>query len=69
METTHGMPAKVGIKIQKPLEVSIHPIYPILALLSLVLIGATAWLLVTEYLGIPPPAWLRNIFENVILAL
>ncbi len=62
-----GKTLKLGIKIEKPSIIQIHPIYPILLFLSLALIGLTGWLLVWEFLGEPPPPWLRALLDNFVL--
>jgi len=69
MEPTTEKPIKLGIKIEKPLDIKIHPIFPVLLVLSLFLIGGTGWLLVSEYMGIPPASWLRALLENFVLTL
>ena len=67
MESTVPTPVKLGIKIEKPKEVKIHMIYPLLLTLALVLIGGTAWLLVSEYLGISLAPWFRSYFETLAM--
>ncbi len=67
MEKAAPTAAKLGIKIEKPKDVKIHGLYPLLLVLSLVLIGGTAWFSASEYLEIPPPAWLRSVLENFVL--
>ena len=64
-----GAEPRLGIKIEKPLDVKIHFIFPMLLVISFVLIGATLWLLGLEYLGQPPVGWLRSFLENFVLAL
>ncbi len=61
--------SKVGIRIEKPIDIQIHSIYPILVTLSILLIVATAWLLISEYLGEAPPMWLRSLLEDFALTL
>ena len=61
-------PAKLGIKIEKPSSIPINAIFPILLIISFVLVGGTLCLLSFEYLGQTPPTWLRSIFDNLILA-
>ena len=60
---------KLGIKIEKPVDIKMHPIFPLMLILSFVLIGATLWLLSLEYLGEPPASWLRTLLENFVLTL
>ena len=62
-------PVKLGIKIAKPIEEKTHPFFGMLAVLAFLLIGATIWLLSLEYLGEPPPKWLKIILENFALTL
>lgn len=69
MELSAGKPAKPGIKIQKPIDIKIHPIYILMAVISFIAIGFTVWLLVYEYLGMPTPAWLRSLLEDFVLTL
>lgn len=68
-DLSSDQPTKSGIKIEKPLDFQIHPVYPILTVLSILLVAATAWLLVSEYLGEPPPHWLKSLIENFTLTL
>ncbi len=62
-------PMKLGIKIEKPLDIKIHLIFPILLIFSFIFIGGTLWLLSIEYLGAAPPVWLRSVLENFALAI
>ena len=68
-ETPVEKSVRLGIKIEKPSDIKIHVIFPLLLLISLVLIGGTLWLLSLEYLGRPPDNWLRSLLENFVLTL
>ena len=67
-EPIENKPIKLGIKIEKPIDAKIHPIFPLLLMVSFVFIGGTLWLLSLEYFGEPPAAWLRSMLENLVLA-
>ena len=69
MEPADLKPIKLGVKIERPSFVSIHALYPILAGLAFLLIGATLWLLALEYLGEPPPVWLKALLNDFVLSL
>ena len=68
IEPTKEIPVKLGIKIEKPVSIPIHPVFPILLIVAFVLIGGTLWLLSLEYLGQAPAGWLRSAFDNLVLA-
>ena len=53
------MMGKVGIKIERPTPEKINPLFFVLLLASLILIGFMIWLLVLEWLGQPLPSFLR----------
>ena len=67
LESSSEKPLKLGIKIEKPVDVGIHAIYILFLFFSFLLIGLTIWLLVLEYLGESPPTWLRALLENFAL--
>ena len=69
METPIEKPVKLGIKIEKPSEMGLHPVYPFLLLLSFLFILGTSWLLLTEYLDEPLPPWIHSLLNNFILTL
>lgn len=62
-------PIKLGIKIEKPVNIAIHPFFQILAVASFALIGLTLWLLALEYLVEPLPAWISSAFDNLALSI
>lgn len=64
MEIPSEKLGKLGIRIEKPISAKMNPIFPLLLCISFALIGLTAWLLVLENLGEPPPAWLRKLLET-----
>ena len=57
-------PGRLGIRIEKPPTEKISPIYLILLLTSLVLVGFTVWLLALEWTQTPLPASLRHIVAS-----
>ncbi|MBI1978063.1 MAG: hypothetical protein HYS55_04860 [Candidatus Omnitrophica bacterium] len=50
---------KLGVKIERPNPESIGLFFIFLAVLSLMLIGFSLWLLVLEWLGQPLPGFLK----------
>ena len=53
------IPAKVGVRIERPTPEKVNPFYLILLLFSFFLIAVTVWLLILEWTGEPFPAFLK----------
>ena len=53
-------PLKLGVKIEPPpSEEQVGPFFIFLAILSLILISFTTWLLILEWIGKPLPSFLK----------
>lgn len=61
--------AKLGVRIEKPVSIKWNPMYAVLSILSMVAIVLTIWLLIGEYQGEPPAAWLRSVVRTFTLAI